>query len=289
MNNAILYFKDKINTFKDTYNPTDLMSKITSSAKKTGETGVYYVLLLYYALGNKAIPLKDRILVIAALGYYISPFDFIPDFVIAGLLDDMSILVYVVSRISSYIDDDVKMKARKKLDDWFGNHKAEKSGISVPESLELRDKKKEISHRINRSDMFAYISFDEISARISAGYGKNISFKRVSDKELRLTVIQKTIIKNINISANLKVENVVNETISIIYDGGFALDMIIPGVISLLLDKLPAIKAGVTTGTGHRIKIDLNKIEKAKKVMKVLSLQDIVIEENGLKIFATLR
>ena len=96
------------------------MKKIAAVAKKAGSTSVYYVLLLFYALGNTAIPLSKRLTVIAALGYFITPFDFIPDLLPAGLADDTAILLYALQQIASYINEDVKSKAKAKLYEWFG-------------------------------------------------------------------------------------------------------------------------------------------------------------------------
>lgn len=114
------YFNSKIEYFKNLYNPGALMEKIKKFSKKAGATTVYYVLLLYYALGNKNIPLAKRMTVLAALGYFISPLDFIPDMLPAGLVDDGAILMYALQQVYSYIDEETDAKARRKLHEWFG-------------------------------------------------------------------------------------------------------------------------------------------------------------------------
>lgn len=116
----IKVFMEKINYFKDLYNPSALMKKVGAVAKKAGVSTVYYVLVLFYALGNKKIPISKRITVIAALGYFIAPFDFIPDLLPAGLADD-AIILYALKQISSYIDKEVEEKAKVKLHEWFGD------------------------------------------------------------------------------------------------------------------------------------------------------------------------
>lgn len=120
MGKAVGFFNDRIDSFKDMYNQSNLMGKIGSVAKKTGVSTVYYCLLLYYALLNDKVPINKKVLVLAALGYFISPLDLIPDFVPGGLIDDGAILMYALSNVSSSIDDEVMAQAKAKLSDWFG-------------------------------------------------------------------------------------------------------------------------------------------------------------------------
>ena len=50
---------------------------------------VYTALILYYTLESDKVSLKDKALIVGALGYLISPLDVIPDAIpIAGLGDD---------------------------------------------------------------------------------------------------------------------------------------------------------------------------------------------------------
>ena len=59
-------------------------------------------------------------MIIGALGYLISPLDVIPDAIpIAGLGDDLTVLVFVLGKIWTSVDDDVKAKAKAKLLQWF--------------------------------------------------------------------------------------------------------------------------------------------------------------------------
>ena len=64
------------------------------------------------------IPTKTMI--VAALGYLISPLDVIPDAIpIAGLGDDLGVLLYVLRKVWTDIPEDVKTKAHDKLSKWF--------------------------------------------------------------------------------------------------------------------------------------------------------------------------
>ena len=52
----------------------------------------------------QVVPWKTLLLIVAALIYFVSPLDFIPDFIpITGFIDDVSIIVWVFSRIQKDI------------------------------------------------------------------------------------------------------------------------------------------------------------------------------------------
>lgn len=64
--------------------------------------------------------MKDKAIILGALGYLISPLDVVPDAIpIAGLGDDLAVLMYVIHKVWSEVSDDVKAKARGKLAKWF--------------------------------------------------------------------------------------------------------------------------------------------------------------------------
>jgi uncharacterized membrane protein YkvA (DUF1232 family) len=59
-----------------------------------------------YALGEyREIPWKTLLIVIAAILYFINPIDLIPDLIpVAGLTDDVGILIWVYNSLSAEID-----------------------------------------------------------------------------------------------------------------------------------------------------------------------------------------
>lgn len=117
----ISVFKKNITRYASHYNPTALFGKIKKVAKKVGIKAIYYVLILYYASFDKNIPLKDRLLIGAALGYFILPFDIIPDTIFGGFSDDMAAIVYVLKHVWKHLSPDTFDKAHKKLREWFGD------------------------------------------------------------------------------------------------------------------------------------------------------------------------
>lgn len=109
--------------YSEEYSEESLLEKIAKVAKIAGLKVIYYVLLLYYLLQLPGIPKKDKAIIIGALGYFIMPFDLIPDITpITGYADDIGALALALGKVALYIDDDVKNKAKKKLHDIFGDY-----------------------------------------------------------------------------------------------------------------------------------------------------------------------
>ena len=107
-------------SYKDKFNKTAFIEKIARIAKRSGAKLVYAALILYYTLESDKVYMKDKAIIIGALGYLISPLDVIPDAIpIAGLTDDIAVLIYVVKKIWGEVSDDVKVKAKEKMRLWF--------------------------------------------------------------------------------------------------------------------------------------------------------------------------
>ena len=115
----ISLFKKNLKKNSEYYKTDALFAKIKKFAKKAGMKTIHLVLILYYATFDKNLPVKDRLMVIAALGYFIMPFDFIPDAVIGGFADDAAALLYVLKHIWKNLSAETFRKARQKLNEWF--------------------------------------------------------------------------------------------------------------------------------------------------------------------------
>ena len=114
-------FKSNLQKYAALYNPTSLFEKIKKVAKKVGVKVVYGVLILYYATLDKELPLQDRLMVLAALGYFILPLDLIPDALPGGFADDTAALFFVLKQIWKNLGPDTTAKARARLREWFGD------------------------------------------------------------------------------------------------------------------------------------------------------------------------
>ena len=95
-------------SYKDKFTQSGFIEKISKIAKRAGSKLVYAALILYYTLQSESVSLKDKTMILAALGYLISPLDVMPDAIpIAGLSDDLGVLLYVLRKVWTDIPEDV--------------------------------------------------------------------------------------------------------------------------------------------------------------------------------------
>ena len=106
--------------YANRFSQSDFVEKISRVAKRAGAKLVYAALILFYTLQSDKISLKDKALIIGALGYLISPLDVVPDAIpIAGLSDDLAVLIYVLKMVWTDIDPEIQQRAKDKLNEWF--------------------------------------------------------------------------------------------------------------------------------------------------------------------------
>ena len=106
--------------YANKFSKTGFVEKISRVAKRAGAKMVYAALVLYYTLQSDKVSVKDKAIIIGALGYLISPLDVVPDAIpIVGLGDDLAVLVYVLQKVWGDVNEDIKVKARERLSKWF--------------------------------------------------------------------------------------------------------------------------------------------------------------------------
>lgn len=107
--------------YKKEYSEENFWNKITSVIKSAGLEIIYKALQLYYAMQNPNCPLYIKTAIVAALGYFISPIDLIPDFIpVVGFTDDLAAIGSAIVMAHAFIDDNVKFQARRMIDNLFG-------------------------------------------------------------------------------------------------------------------------------------------------------------------------
>lgn len=112
-------------SYSNKFTNSEFLEKIAKIAKRAGAKLVYVALILYYTLQSDKVSIKDKAIIVGALGYLISPLDVIPDAIpIVGLGDDLAVLLYVISKIGN-VTEEIKEKAKGKLTKWFDEDEME--------------------------------------------------------------------------------------------------------------------------------------------------------------------
>ena len=107
-------------SYANKFSQTDFVDKIARIAKRAGSKLVYAALILYYTLQSDKISKTNKAMIIGALGYMISPLDVVPDAIpIAGLTDDLAVLLFVLKKVWTDIDPSIIEQAKEKLSKWF--------------------------------------------------------------------------------------------------------------------------------------------------------------------------
>lgn len=118
--------KEKINAaelqkYQKDYSDSGFLKKIKKYGKAIGLEAIYKALQLWYVMQRPDVPSSTKVVIMGALGYLISPLDFIPDLTpIIGYSDDFIAIAYALLQVQGYIDDDLKNQAKGKIDAIFG-------------------------------------------------------------------------------------------------------------------------------------------------------------------------
>ena len=111
----------EVENYTEEYSEEDFWTKIKDNVTNIGISLIYKALQLYYVTQSPKCPMKVKAGIYGALGYLISPFDFIPDFTpIAGYTDDAAAIGVALILAQMYIDDNIKASAKGKIKDIFG-------------------------------------------------------------------------------------------------------------------------------------------------------------------------
>ena len=109
------------NQFAKYFSEESLWEKIKKFSKTAGTTVVYAALLLFYVMKSRDVTVKTKVSIAAALGYFILPTDAIFDLTpLVGYTDDLGVLIFALSQVSSNITPETREQARQKLGEWFG-------------------------------------------------------------------------------------------------------------------------------------------------------------------------
>lgn len=137
--------------------------------------------------------------------------------------------------------------------------------------------------------MVVFLSFEEIRKYVAKHYGQRIMLSRVNEKELCAEYVRHVLIKDVKLRVNIHIDDVRRESVIITYKGGVIVKALISKALDMLMSRMPELKKGITIGANQKIRVNPAEIEKAKSVVKNIMLQDIGVEERGVKLTALLK
>ena len=115
----------EVSHYQKDYSEKGLWEKIRDNVKAIGLSLIYKALQLFYVAQSDNCPKSVKAGIFAALGYFISPLDLIPDFIpIGGYSDDALAIAAAIAMAQIYITDEIKQKAREKIASIFGEKTA---------------------------------------------------------------------------------------------------------------------------------------------------------------------
>jgi uncharacterized membrane protein YkvA (DUF1232 family) len=107
-------------THQNSYTDKGFWKKLKTSALKSGGKAVELGLTLYYTMKDSNTPKWARTVIAGALGYFILPFDTIPDFLPGvGYTDDIAALTIAMATVAFSITDEHKQQAKIVLRKWY--------------------------------------------------------------------------------------------------------------------------------------------------------------------------
>ena len=108
--------------YQPRFSDSGFWNKVKKVALKAGAKLIYVALILYYELTDPTVSLKEKSVIIGALGYFILPFDLIPDAIpAAGFTDDLAALMAAYWYVRDHLTPDVIQRAQSKFVELLGD------------------------------------------------------------------------------------------------------------------------------------------------------------------------
>lgn len=109
------------------YSDKAFWTKVLRITKKVGASVLKPVFLLYYLLESDTVPMKHKAYIIGALGYFILPFDLIPESLLPmiGFADDIAVMSFVLKLVDDSITPEIRAKATARVEELLRTSRIE--------------------------------------------------------------------------------------------------------------------------------------------------------------------
>lgn len=135
------------------------------------------------------------------------------------------------------------------------------------------------------------VSFSELQSLVRQKTGREIVLSAVDGRTVRVEAKVKVPLlgeMEKNIGANVSVEQIEGNDIRLKYDGGMGTDMLVSALLTFLASDPEAAKM-MEKSPGNGIVVHLDEIKEARKVLEVVELTDIVVQDNAVDIEGKLK
>ena len=106
--------EDELAKYAPHYSAQGLRRKVARMPQRVCRGVLGQTLLLYAVLTDRDTPLWARTLIIGALGWFVCPFDLIPDAIpVLGYADDAAVMAFAISRVAQFVTPSVRERAER--------------------------------------------------------------------------------------------------------------------------------------------------------------------------------
>ena len=137
------------------------------------------------------------------------------------------------------------------------------------------------------------IEFYELQSLVRQKTGREIVLSAVDGQTVKVEAkveVKVPLLGKIekNIGMNVSVEQIEGNDVRLKYDGGMGTDMLVGALLTFLASDPEAAKMMEKT-PGNGIVVHLDEIKEARKVLEVVELTDIVVQDNAVDIEGKLK
>jgi uncharacterized membrane protein YkvA (DUF1232 family) len=99
----------------DSISDQDFLGKIRKVPLQAGCAVLRAAVTLYVLLRDDDVPIWAKASIVAALGYFISPIDALPDFLPGGYGDDLAVMTLLLGQLDVFLDADGRKRVEELL------------------------------------------------------------------------------------------------------------------------------------------------------------------------------
>ena len=111
------------------YSERGFWQKLGGMPRSAGRGLIERAITLYVILTDRDTPLWARALIVGALGYFIWPFDAVPDAVpFVGYVDDATMLGIVLSQVDRFLTPAMRERVERLMPEWLRRKTKTKRG-----------------------------------------------------------------------------------------------------------------------------------------------------------------